>query len=367
MRKAQNIILYIFLLITSQELYSAILTVNNSNPSPGQYASLQTAIDVANTGDTLLIHRSSISYGNATITKMLVLIGEGTLPNKAPASTTTTIGDLTLGFNSSLLINASKTKIIGLLITNLNLNAKDATNQFSVDSITISYSKINRINLTGKVYNLEIYNSFINAIANGNIFNAIFQYNFINSISTTNNQGANNLIINNIIFSGMTLNGGIIANNILYNTSTANFINGIKNTILSNNIMYGTQTVFNASDFTTNGNSSINNQFNVDPLFVNPALFNTVFAYTHTTPTSGPFADFHLLSGSPAKNTGTDGTDPGIYGGTTPWRDGSTTDSRYRYFPLPNAIPVITGMTINNPVVNSGGTLQIQLNATTQP
>ncbi len=161
--------------------------------------------------------------------------------------------------------------------------------------------------------------------------------------------------------------GGIVANNIFYCTTATAFALVAKNSIFSNNIMYGELTPFVATDFSTNGNSSVNNQINISPLFITPIAFNTFFNYTHTSPASGPFADFHLQAGSPAIGAGTDGTDLGIYGGSTPWRDGSTTDSRYRYYPLPDAVPVITGVTVQNPVVNEGGNLQIQLNATTAP
>ena len=91
---------------------ATILTVNNNNPSPGQYSDLQVAIDAANAGDTLLIHRSPTSYGNATITKQLTLIGEGVLTNKAPLTTDINIGTILLTFNSTTLTDASHSKLV---------------------------------------------------------------------------------------------------------------------------------------------------------------------------------------------------------------------------------------------------------------
>ncbi|MBN9293420.1 MAG: hypothetical protein J0G96_05520 [Flavobacteriia bacterium] len=366
MKKIQNIVLYIFLLITSQELYSAILTVNNSNPSPGQYTDLQTAIDAAVAGDTLLIHRSSTSYGNAVVTKRLVIIGEGAMPNKAPLSTST-LGTVTLTYNTTTLEHASKTKLIGLLIGNLNVYEKNATLTNSVDTVEVSYCKINTMTLKNNVYGLKINNSIINNLTNGNLYGSEIKQNMFFSLSASSSAGSNNLVIGNIFAVRLVLNGGVVANNIVYNNTTFATDVSCKNVIYSNNLFYASSSTISTSGFSLNGNTSINNLFNVDPLFVSPITFTALFAYTHTVPASGPFADFHLQAGSPAKNAGTDGTDLGVYNGPKPWRDGSSTDSRYRYFPLPNAIPVITGMTINNPVVNSGGTLQIQLNATTQP
>src|SRR5690554_6559770 len=111
--------LLIGFLLMNTSLFAGISTVNNTNPSPGQYNDLQTAIDAAQSGDSLLIHRSRTSYGNATITKRLVLIGEGVLPNKSPQGTSS-LGNITLTYNTSTLEHASTSKLIGLFISILN-------------------------------------------------------------------------------------------------------------------------------------------------------------------------------------------------------------------------------------------------------
>ena len=347
-------------------LFAGIITVNNTNPSPGQYNDLQTAIDAAQSGDTLLIHRSPTSYGNATITKRLVLIGEGVLPNKSPQGTSS-LGNITLTYNTSTLEHASKSKLIGLFISILNVFEKGTDVNFACDSIAISNAKIATIALKGKIYGLALQYSIVNTISGGLLYNCKFSNNLISSAGMSNSDGTGNVFINNLFMTRLSSAGGIVANNVFYANAGAVFPLACKNVIFSNNIFYNTSIPFNPSDFTSNGNTSINNQFNVNPLFVNPITFGALYVYTAIAPTTGPFADFHLQPTSPAINAGTDGTDLGIYGGGVPWRDGSTTDSRYRYFPLPDAVPVITGVTVQNPVVNQGGTLQIQINATTQP
>ncbi len=366
MKTIQNIILGMFLAIASQGLYAGIITVNNTNPSPGQYSDLQTAVDVANAGDTLLIHRSPTSYGNAIVTKRLVIIGEGAMPNKTPLSTST-LGIVTLTYNTMTLEHASKTKLIGLLIGSLNVYEKNATLTNSVDTVEVSYCKINAMTLKNNVYGLKINNSIINNLTNGNLYGSEIKQNIFFSLGASSSAGSNNLVVGNIFAIRLILNGGVVANNIVYNNTTFTTDINCKNVIYSNNLFYVSSSTISTSGFSLNGNTSVNNQFNVDPLFVNPVPFATVSTYTHTTPASSPFADFHLQAGSPAIGAGTDGTDLGIYGGATPWRDGSTTDSRYRYYPLPDAVPVITGVTVQNPVVNEGGNLQIQLGATTTP
>lgn len=359
-------LLFIGFILVNASLFAGIITVNNNNPSPGQYNDLQTAIDAAQADDTLLIHRSATSYGNATITKRLTLIGEGALANKMTLGASM-LGNITLTYNTTTFEHASKSQLIGLSIANLYIYEKGTDVNFACDSVVILYSKITTLALKNKVYGLTLKHSLISNIANGFFYNCKLMNNIIYSLNIGSSEGNNNLFTNNLFMLRLHLGGGIVANNIFYANSGGVFTATCRNVVFSNNILFNTAIPFNISDFTTNGNTSINNQFNVDPLFIYPIAFNNLFGYTHTFPASGPFADFHLQPSSPAINAGSDGTDLGIYGGTTPWRDGSTTDSRYRYFPLPDAVPVITGVTVQNPVVNQGGTLQIQINATTQP
>lgn len=279
------------------------------------------------------------------------------------------IGILTLTYNTTTLEHASKSVISGLSITTINLYEKSSDVNFACDSIQISYCKIATLTLKNNVHFLTIKNSIISVISFGILHNFTAVNNIIYQVNSNGTLGGNNLVANNLIMLRLTLAGGVVVNNIFYTPFGGAFVMQSRNIIFSNNIMYNTApaTPFNSNDYVINGNTSVNNQFNIDPLFVNPIAFNTLNAYTHVAPAAGPFADFHLQAGSPAIGAGTDGKDLGIYGGSTPWRDGSATDSRYRYYPLPDVVPVITGVTVQNPVVNEGGNLQIQLNATTAP
>jgi hypothetical protein len=65
------------MLTLSSNLFAAVFTVNNANPSPGQYTTVAAAVAAASTGDTLMISGTDISYGNMTINKALTLIGPG--------------------------------------------------------------------------------------------------------------------------------------------------------------------------------------------------------------------------------------------------------------------------------------------------
>ena len=103
--------------------------------------------------------------------------------------------------------------------------------------------------------------------------------------------------------------------------------------------------------------------------FAKLALLKPAVAYVNVelpeSYASGPFANFNLTATSIGKNYGTDGTDVGIYGGSTPFVEGATTDSRFRYFPKP-AIPQMLDMTLNNPNIPANGTLSVNFSASKQ-
>ena len=50
------------------------------------------------------------------------------------------------------------------------------------------------------------------------------------------------------------------------------------------------------------------------------------------------------------------------YGGITPFVEGATTDSRFRYFPMP-AMPQMLDLTITNPSIPANSTLNVNFSA----
>jgi len=65
--------------------------------------------------------------------------------------------------------------------------------------------------------------------------------------------------------------------------------------------------------------------------------------------------DYHLQSTCPGKNAGRDGTDIGIYGGASPWKEGSIPFN-----------PHIQTLNIS-PVTNSSGNLNVNIQVEAQP
>jgi len=110
--------LYFFILISyiiiSSRANATIIIVNNTTNSPGQYTTLQAAVDAATDGDTLHIEPSNFAYDNNNeqgaiyITKSLTIIGIGHKPNKE-FSFPSHIGALRLSGNATSI----GTKLMG--------------------------------------------------------------------------------------------------------------------------------------------------------------------------------------------------------------------------------------------------------------
>src|SRR5690348_8515351 len=78
----RKLLLTVLAYMLAQGTYATVITVDNNANSPGQYSSLQSAINAASAGDTLYVSGSTSSYGNFTLNKRLTLIGTGYNPIK---------------------------------------------------------------------------------------------------------------------------------------------------------------------------------------------------------------------------------------------------------------------------------------------
>lgn len=345
-------------------------TVSNYTNSPGQFTNVQAAHDAAADGDTLYIHASPTSYGDLTILKKLTLIGEGALPDKQ-VQFSTQMDKITLSYAPfPATTTASGSKIFGLdIVSSITLGYTSSSNTSSISSVTISRNRFERIITNQTSINNIVKNNIGNHIY-GNMKNTLISNNIVQTVNMWS-VGGNNVITNNIIQSSILGDGDIVSNNIFYNYASSGSIDistNIKSTVFNNNLFYS-YTPVTIDKFIYGSNTGTGNLLQQDPKFTTPALVSNLFkynGYSYTFPAAGPFANFHLESSSPGKNYGTDGTDIGIYGGPNPWVDGSTTDSRFRYFAMPNNVPHMKSMDILNTVQPVNGTLNVKINAEIQ-
>jgi hypothetical protein len=335
---------YLLSLAIFQFANATVHTLCNMGYSPGTFTTFDDAQNAAINGDTIYVHGSSINYGNMTAFKSLVIIGTGHHPDKQ--------NKLVSSFLHIELQN-DNIQLIGLTFATLNAsyvqnNVIKKCRITGTDGSTYAISiylgdnwliEGNIFDITGTVFWCLTFNG--QPSANTIVQNNIFAASNI-KISNLNNAFSQRTYILNNIFLGDAgynetfnqVNYAMIENNIFYG-SNPNLNNVLVGCTMNNNISY--------ECYDNNFNSpGINNLVNVDPIFANfPPGYK--FNYDH---------DFQLAVSSPGKNTGTDGTDRGVFGGFG-----------YRFTATGEpSIAEITAFTITGPTtIPPGGTLNVSI------
>jgi hypothetical protein len=327
---------------TISTIQARILTVNNNNTTAGQYNNLQTAVDAAVSGDTLLIHGSNTNYGNCTLpaNKALTLRGPGWNPAYKQAGLPATItilyfapraGNITL---EGLYINT------GISMQSVN---EDGRTIYHQSGVKIQLCRIASLSLAKGCSNFILQNNYFQAFYGGSdtTSNMIIRYNIFNQFRDFVN--TSNILIDHNLFVGgqfSNINDCTVSNNIFHNCYVAS---GINRCAISNNltyhVYYPTYTIFYNSTNGAEQNTFIGNIINADPKFVYGNNLTDVFV------------DYHLQSSSPAKGTGLGGKDIGIY-----------TDE-FTFSKTGEPSPVIRTLQIANPTVPMNGNLTVKMTA----
>ncbi|SDI08447.1 hypothetical protein [Winogradskyella thalassocola] len=315
-------------------------TVDNRDQSGAQFTELQTAVDAANAGDIIQVHPSSDSYGNITVGKMLTIMGLG----HNPANTNGVVA--TLG-NITFINNSAGSEIKGVELHRISCgNSTTSPNQNNIHIIN------NRINNT-------ITGSSTDDLSNGWIIEGnYFTYNStnINPQSGTNDWQVKNNFLRGSLYN--LNNTSIVTNNIFLSTANSQtFFGSCTSPLVNNNIFLATGTLteigLSSSTITFVSNitysyygatiaplSGSNNLDNTNPMFENVPFGSVTEFYNN---------DFNLSNGSPGINTGSDGTDIGLFGNNFVF------DPNGR----PNLTPYPESITITNSVVAPGQTLNV--------
>lgn len=297
-----------------------IWRVNNNSGVNADFTTLAAAHDGASAGDTLHLEASPTSYGGATFTKKLVVIGPGYYLDQNPNTQATK--QTALVSSIALYAGASGSVITGVDFTNGNISVH-------ASDIVIRRNKFSQANGANVDYYTGSINTYTNHQGdNAPVSNIIISQNFGVSISV--NYASSGILISNNYLSYNSYAGdattahvlnfnanasGIIQNNIIRRGKVT-----VNNSTLTNNIMIagtysgtGNLVSNNLADTSQFGTDN-NNKANVD--------MGTVFL--------GPGADisydgqWKLAGGSPAIGAGYGSTtqnpvDAGIYSGHTPY------------------------------------------------
>lgn len=308
----KNIYFLFILVISTNSKAQNLITVQNGS-STRFYTQLQTAIDAANSGDTIYV--SGGLYPSVTINKTLHIIGTGHNPDSTKESLITTIQGA-INFNQG----SEYGSLTGLDIQgSLNNSTPHVVSHYFVKRCRIRgginlSSGCENWNLSENIFQGSIYNNNINNIQNFYFTNNIFEGESPGFPSVGH---FSNCFFKNNIFLFSYQCGPYCYYPIYSQNST--FENNIF--ISSTPATYGTsQSIFKNNLFVENWTPSecgclgSNNIINQSQSSIFESQSGGVFNYSH---------NYQLKASCPGKSAGTDGTDVGIYGGSFPWKVGS--------------------------------------------
>lgn len=282
--------------------------------------SLDSAYNRSLNGDKIFTPAGTYSLSKI-INKHLHIIGVGINEDSIYTTGITQIDGITLGINSS-------NSVLENFITN-GLGTESFPN---IETFTINNIILKNLEIKGGIASIKNYLSpnlqnFIIRNCIIGIGGIIPQYCSSGSIYVRMN---NSIISNCIIKDRIIIEGSnnIIANNILFGTqpfgTCYSYTSQLSSSIIKNNVCGQTVFVTNSSIFNNMGltNPSLGNisQGNytgesMEDIFINVGpSSNGYYVFARSN-------NYKIKNTSKAKNSGTDGTDRGIYGGLFPWDD----------------------------------------------
>lgn len=293
-----TIILLAICFVNIGNVNAKVWRVNNNPGVNADFSTLQTAHDAANAGDTLYIEGSATSYGDLTVLKKLVLIGNGyflsdnpkTQYNKYPSTCN--------------LITFSQTK-----------NSVDVVIATGAESSVIGISGFFLIYVSGVSF-IKCNGSFeFNSSNTPKISSGLVTQCYGNSVIDKYSVGyaaypASNIICtNNIFTAGVTLNNSLIVNNVV------SYFGGDYN-VVKNNIFTSTATPYGASNNQIKYNIFVQQQSaSIIDATNKYALIEDVFVcYGSACNALNTEARYKLKAGSPAIAAGENGVDCGAFG-----------------------------------------------------
>ncbi len=304
----KKLILLSLVLVISLVAQAKLWRVNNNAAMNPNFTSFAEAQASASANDTLYFEGSTTSYGDITVTKPLVIIGSGYFLNENPQTQNNIISAKTgaISYNqgssgsvitgievqSTITINENNISVISCYITGTSSNASRSI------VLNSTVSTIGNILILGNYLKMGISSSTSSSVSKP-IFNILISNNYINS----------NLY--SCIGFGEYVSGDI-KNNIFNGGSGALSVYYFK---FSNNILVS-GTIYNLSSNTYDNNFCSGTQFPLRNGNQQNINMTDVFVGSTGNSTDG---QWQLKPYSSAKGAGNDGTDCGMFGGSSPY------------------------------------------------
>lgn len=339
---------------------SAILTVSNNPTLPAQYTDGNVAIAAASPTDTIQFTGSTTNYSSLNVTKQLTMVGSGWAGPLLPAK---------LSYCVVSLAGASSTFQGIVFIDYVNVNSPNCSFiecqiyylTYNTDADNTLYRNCRgfyRIDGIGIASNVMFLNNVMGWADNASPFNTTTIFAGINSPMSEPTTFANNIIyllqthqVSNVVFSNNVIGDILIGNNGYYG-----FASGACTTCSFNNNLVTCATC-DLSNI-TGSTILLNNIQNQQNQFVSAPQTPAAFTTANTAGINWTTINYDLIPTSLGNNAGTDATDIGVQGGGFPMTNSNA------YGGYSSSMPIITSFTIETPVIQQGGTLQIQATST---
>ncbi len=318
--------------LTTNIANATVRTVSNNLNTPGQYTSINVALEAALNNDTIYVSPSPYTYGDITIQqhwKTLFVIGGGYNNEDGINTVFGTINFWTIQPGSVIS----------------GIKASNITNTGGVSNVTISRSHILGYINVGNGWIVEnCIISLMNIGADGN--NIAIRNNIITGAINGTTMGSNCHFYHNIIETTVNnMSFCTFTDNIFYLSQIAIWSNTI-NCVFNNNIICEPNSYGALAFLNTNGNIGHNN-FNQDP---GAPLFNTPTppSAVQTYPALLNY-NWTVAAGCQAALYSSDGTHCGIYGGYFPMQNltGATPIPQMTYLNIP-----VNSVGLNQPLLN---------------
>jgi hypothetical protein len=356
----KNLIFLLICCVFTANLSATVRTVSNSSNTPGQYQTIQAAVDAAVAGDVILVEGSGTLYDAPIVSKQLDFKAAGFNPgtfNHRKAMLTGTFkllagaeGSVVSGFGSngtgwSIEVNCANVRIekndLGYvyftygswgpfnLVNGEVILAEGSNGAIIQDNILCHIIQTTTTNLDILVqHNMFFLGAFQvtndHFILSGLTGSYIFRNNYF--------EFQHGLLLTNV-YGGFfrSISGALFENNI-FRTTTMSIFGSLSSCIFNNNM---------TDQASLPMSSGANNLISTSPNFVNP---NQTFF----------LSDYRLKSSSAGKNAGTDGQDIGAHTALHP----------FFMTGEPNEMPVIRSITLSNENVAPNSSFQVKIVAT---
>lgn len=301
--------------------------VVQGNGAPQVFTEIGPAVAAAQAGDHVYLSGGIFANGGSVliVDKMLHIVGAGMNPDSSGATGTTT-----LALQLRITTAASNSSFTGLTITS-DIQYGALTNGSDDDPTNMVFQRCEFMTLFA-----------LCAINTNTSSSSIFDECILRgSLTGTSNSGIT-ATLTRCIFSGLgavpNFSGNLIVRNsvVIFGGGSSLSTGLYENCVFAANIPSAGTCTFNNCIFADAGlpvgSTGSGNVFNqtANAIFVNET--NSIYQFSD---------DLHLAAGSPGNNSGTDGTDIGLYGSLSPYKPGAVpVNPHYQVANISNATDI---------------------------